>query len=132
VGEGLAKTHEYFKLENMQVTAGFPAIPMASVTLRGLDEQLHSAAAAGDGPVDSVYQAINQVVGPALSGLRLSDFTIHAVTPGEDALGRVTVRVKRGAEEVTGQGADTDIIVASAKAYVSAVNRLLAMQAPAE
>ena len=128
VGEELTKSQEFFKLENMQVTAGFPAMPMASVTLRGLDLQLHSAAAAGDGPVDSVYQAINQIVGPALSGLQLSDFSIHAVTPGEDALGRVTVRVQSGTQEVTGHGADTDIIVASAKAYVSAVNRLLALQ----
>jgi len=129
VGEELTKSQEFFKLENMQVTAGFPAMPMANVTLRGLDQQLHSAAAAGDGPVDSVYQAINQIVGPALSGLRLSDFSIHAVTPGEDALGRVTVRVQSGTQEVTGHGADTDIIVASAIAYVSAVNRLLALQA---
>jgi len=94
VGEELTKSQEFFKLENMQVTAGFPAMPMASVTLRGLDQQSHSAAAAGDGPVDSVYQAINQIVGPALSGLHLSDFSIHAVTPGEDALGRVVEEVR--------------------------------------
>jgi 2-isopropylmalate synthase len=128
VGEELTKSQEFFKLENMQVTAGFPAMPMASVTLRGLDQQMHSAAAAGYGPVDSVYQAINQIVGSALEAPQLSDFSIHAVTPGEDALGRVTVRVQSGTQEVTGHGADTDIIVASAKAYVSALNRLMALR----
>ncbi|MEP7200307.1 MAG: 2-isopropylmalate synthase [Chloroflexota bacterium] len=125
VGEEITKSQEFFHLEAMQVTAGFPSSPKASVTLRGPDQRAHTAEAAGDGPVDSVYQAINQIVGDALSGISLSDFSIHAVTPGEDALGRVTVRVKHGEREVTGHGADTDIIVASAKAYVSAVNRLM-------
>ena len=125
VGEEISRSNEYFSLESMQVTAGFPARPKATVTLRGPDQQTHSAEATGDGPVNSVYEAINQVVDGAVPEAHLTDFTIHAVTPGQDALGRVTVRVKSGDREVTGHGADTDIIVASAKAYVNAMNRLM-------
>ncbi len=123
VGEEITKAHEYYKLEALQVTCGFPAVPTASVSLRGPDGATHIAEAMGDGPVDAAYQAIAQIVG---KHNRLTDFSIHAVTPGRDALGRVTVRVQNGAREATGIGADTDIIVASAKAYVNALNKLMA------
>ncbi|MBI3734333.1 MAG: 2-isopropylmalate synthase [Chloroflexi bacterium] len=123
VGEEITKSQEFYRLEAMQVTCGFPATPKASVTLRGPDGQTQHAESAGDGPVDAAYQAIGQIVGKAN---QLTDFSIHAVTPGRDALGRVTVRVQNGGCEATGHGADTDIIVASAKAYVNALNKLMA------
>ncbi|TMC60021.1 MAG: 2-isopropylmalate synthase [Chloroflexi bacterium] len=123
VGDEITKAHEYYKLEALQVSCGFPVTPRANVTLRGPDGATHSAEASGDGPVDAAYQAIAQIVGKQN---RLTDFSIHAVTPGRDALGRVSVRVQNGAREAMGHGADTDIIVASAKAYVNALNKLMA------
>jgi len=123
VGDEITKAHEYYKLEALQVSCGFPVTPRANVTLRGPDGATHSAEASGDGPVDAAYQAIAQIVGKQN---RLTDFSIHAVTPGRDALGRVSVRVQNGAREAMGHVADTDIIVASAKAYVNALNKLMA------
>ena len=78
----------------------------------------------GAGPIDAVYKAIDQIVQVDND---LSEFAVNAVTRGIDALGEVTVRVKAaGGEVYVGRGADGDIIVSSAKAYLNALNRLLA------
>jgi 2-isopropylmalate synthase len=127
VGEEISKAKEFFTIEAMQVTCGFPVKPKVTVIMRGPDGHSHSAEANGDGPVDATYAAIGKVVGKLASESKLSEFNIQAVTSGNDALGRVTVRLQHGAREVTGHGADTDIVVASAKAYVHALNRLTAM-----
>jgi 2-isopropylmalate synthase len=111
-------------------------MPTATVRLRGPDGNLYTQSAIGTGPVDAVYKAIDQTVqAPA----RLLEFVVHAVTAGIDAMGEVTVRIEGldGAHTMDAQsevpqprtfggyGADTDIIVASAKAYLSALNKVL-------
>jgi 2-isopropylmalate synthase len=76
--------------------------------------------------VDAVYKAINRLVGVPNN---LTEFSVKSVTAGIDAMGEVTIRIESGGRTYTGRGADTDIIVASAKAYMNALNRLLsAMQ----
>lgn len=75
----------------------------------------------GDGPVDSVYRAITELTG---SKAELNKFEIKAITGGTDALGEVTVILEEGGHTVRGHGSDTDIIVASAKAYINALNKL--------
>jgi len=77
----------------------------------------------GTGPVDAVYRAINRIVGVPNE---LTEFTVKSVTEGIDAIGEVLVRIDSEGITYTGRGADTDIIVASTKAYMNALNRLLA------
>ena len=112
-----------YSLEGVQVSCGFPLKPTATVTLRGPEGDLSTVCEWGTGPVDAVYKAIDKVVQVRCD---LSEFAVQSVTRGIDALGEVTVRVKAGGGEVfTGRGADGDIIVSSAKAYLNALNRLL-------
>ncbi len=136
VSDELYQSREIFTLDGMQVACGTMGMPTATVRLRGPDGQMHTQAALGTGPVDAVYKAIDSMV---LAPNTLLEFVIHAVTEGIDALGEVTVRIesKNGrhsldaqtetqhARSYGGHGADTDIIVASAKAYLSALNKLL-------
>jgi 2-isopropylmalate synthase len=111
-------------------------MPTATVRLRGPDGSLRLHAAVGTGPVDATYKAIDEIVrAPAT----LLEFSVHAVTEGIDALGEVTVRIEgknghhtvdaqkgvKQARTFGGHGADTDIIVASAKAYLAALNKML-------
>ena len=87
-----------------------------------MDGQTQSAEAFGDGPVDATFNAIH-VIFPHTATLRL--FTVGAVTEGTDAQAKTTVRLEENGKMVDGQGADTDTIVASARAYVHALNKLL-------
>jgi 2-isopropylmalate synthase len=82
----------------------------------------------GTGPVDAVYQAINRVIGVQN---RLTEFSVQSVTAGIDAIGEVTIRIESEGRAYTGHGANTDIIVASAKAYTNALNRMLAARTAA-
>jgi 2-isopropylmalate synthase len=127
---------EVFTLDGMQVACGTMGMPTATVRLRGPDGATRTAAAIGTGPVDATYKAIDAIVQVPNT---LLEFSVHAVTEGIDALGEVTVRIQSNdgqhkldaQKEVDqprtfgGHGADTDIIVASAKAYLSAVNKML-------
>jgi len=81
----------------------------------------HEAAAIGDGPVDAAYRAIHSLC--QVEG-ELEEFAVQSVTAGIDAIGEVNVRLSRDGTRATGHGADTDIIVAAAKAYVHAINRM--------
>ncbi len=117
---------EVFTLEGIQVACGQPGMPTATIRLRGPDGQTKIAAGIGTGPVDATFQAIEQIIGVQAT---LVEYRVAAVTEGIDALGEVTVRVRRdanGRRTFGGHGADTDIIVASAKAYLSALNKMLA------
>jgi 2-isopropylmalate synthase len=80
-----------------------------------------NAEAKGDGPVDAIFKAIESV---AKSGAELLLFSVNAVTQGTESQGEVTVRLSKGGRIVNGVGADTDIVVASAKAYISALNKI--------
>jgi 2-isopropylmalate synthase len=123
---------ETYHLEHVQVSCGNHSIPTATVRIRGADGQVFCDADHGSGPVDAVYRAINRVIGEPNE---LIEFSIQAVTEGIDAVGRVTIRIQaddpvseNGVERrvFSGHGADNDIVVASAKAYMFALNRLIA------
>ncbi len=111
-------------LDAVQISCGFPLTPTATLTLIGEDGNRIPEVAYGTGPVDAVYKAVDKVVGV---GCDLSEFSVKAVTRGIDALGEVTVRVTGGDGEVyIGRGSDGDIIVSSCRAYLNALNRLIA------
>jgi 2-isopropylmalate synthase len=121
---------ETYHLEHIQVSCGNFSIPTATVRITGPNGDIVCDADHGTGPVDAVYRAINRVIGEPNE---LTEFSVQAVTEGIDAVGRVTIRIQAdepvngGARRVfSGHGADTDIVVASAKAYMFALNRLIA------
>ncbi len=138
VEDQVYQSPEIYSLEGLQVTCGTMGMPTATVRLRGPDGELHSQAMIGTGPVHATYQAIDAIVG---AHNILLEFNIHAVTEGIDAIGEVTVRLQvdngslpqrtspqnglTRARTFGGYGTDTDIIVASAKAYLAAINKLL-------
>ena len=114
-----------YRLEHVQVSCGNHEVPTATVTLMAPDGRSLTDAATGTGPVDAVYKAINRIVQvPNV----LTEYRVDAVTQGIDALGDVTIRIERDGNNYVGRGSDTDIIVASAKAYMNSLNRLLAME----
>lgn len=137
LADELYQPPEVFALDGMQVACGTMGMPTATVRLSGPEGELHVHAAVGTGPVDAAFKAVDEIVGIENT---LLEFSVHAVTEGIDAQGEVTVRIQGedgptapNAQRDTGQprtyggyGADTDIIVASVKAYLSAVNKLLA------
>ncbi len=128
VNDETQQTPEHFYLEWVQVTCGDHARPTATVTLRLPSGEELTDAAIGTGPVDAVYKAINRVVNVPN---QLIEFSVQSVTAGIDALGEVTIRLKQGDRIFSGHSANTDIIVASAQAYVNALNRLyIASQQP--
>ncbi len=122
VAEEQRTTSEIYHLDRIQVTCGDRGIPTAAVRLTTLDGQMLADAALGTGPVDAVCKAINRLVGvPNV----LTEFSVKSVTEGIDAIGEVLIRIESEGVTYTGRGADTDIVVASAKAYMNALNRLL-------
>jgi 2-isopropylmalate synthase len=127
---------EIFKLEGLLVGCGTQGMATATVRLKGPDGLSHVHAAVGTGPVDAAFKAVDAVVGAEAV---LAEYSVHSVTSGIDALGDVSVRVHAKDRSGTvpertaprsrmhyGHGADVDIIVASVKAYLAALNRLLA------
>ena len=82
----------------------------------------HNAAAQGGGPVDAAFKAIESIL---QTGTDLLLYSVNNITSGTDSQGEVTVRVAKGGRIVNGQGADTDIVIASAKAYINALNKVL-------
>ncbi|MBL7064499.1 MAG: 2-isopropylmalate synthase [Anaerolineae bacterium] len=129
---------ETYHLEQVQVSCGNRSIPTATVRIKGPNGQVFCDADHGSGPVDAVCRAINRVIGEPNE---LIEFSVQAVTEGIDAVGRVTIRVQadepvkeNGIERrvFSGRGSDTDIVVASAKAYMFALNRLIAARREAE
>ncbi|KAM3105071.1 2-isopropylmalate synthase [Phormidesmis sp. 146-33] len=114
---------ELFKLEMVQVSCGDRAFPTATVSLRTPEGEELIDAATGTGPVDAVYKAINRVINVPN---QLIEFSVQSVTAGIDAIGEVTIRIKYGDRIFSGHAGNTDIIVASAQAYVNALNRLYA------
>jgi len=122
VAEEKRTVTEFYHLDRLQVTCGDRGIPTASIRLIAPDGDAKADAALGTGPVDAVYQAINRIVGVPN---KLTEFTVKSVTEGIDAIGEVLIRIESEGITYTGRGADTDIITASAKAYMNALNRLL-------
>lgn len=116
----LATMNESAKLISLKVCSETGETPSAQVILWFAGEERHGAAA-GSGPVDAAFRAIESVVS---SQANLQLYSVNAITTGSDAQGEVTVRLERGGRIVNGHGADTDILAASAKAYMNAVNKL--------
>ena len=122
VAEEQRTISEVYHLDRIQVSCGDRGIPTASVVLIDTDSQALADAALGAGPVDAAFKAIDKIVKVSNT---LTEFSIKSITEGIDAIGEVLVRIESESITYTGRGADTDIIVASAKAYVNALNRLL-------
>jgi 2-isopropylmalate synthase len=120
VSEELSKMAERFVLKTLHVTSGTDRVPTATVELE-IDGKPVSQTGTGDGPVDAVYRTIAALT---QTKSRLLMYVVKAITGGTDAQGEVSVRVEEDGRTVSGHGADTDIIAASARAYVSALSKL--------
>ncbi|HEX5128006.1 MAG TPA: 2-isopropylmalate synthase [Rhodocyclaceae bacterium] len=118
--EGVTPEHEHYKLIASRVHSETGEVPQAAVAL-AVNGQETKAQSEGSGPVDAVFKAIEKI---AQSQTELLLYSVNAITTGTDAQGEVTVRLAKEGRVVNGQGADTDIIVASAKAYLNALNKL--------
>ncbi len=123
VQERQREVQAIYTLDALQVSCGDPLVPTATATISDELGVSHVVCATGTGPVDAAYKAVDEVV--AVHG-DLSEFSVKAITRGIDAIGEVTVRITAEDGKVyTGRGADNDIIVSSAKAYVNAINRMI-------
>jgi 2-isopropylmalate synthase len=125
INDQIRVVEQVYVLEYLHVASGTGTLPTASVRMKCKDEK-RLAAAFGDGPVDAAYEAIRQAIGLTPE---LENYSIRAVTSGKEALGEATVRIRDNGRTFIGRGVSTDIIEASAKAYVDAINRMVAAQA---
>jgi 2-isopropylmalate synthase len=139
IADQIYQPEEIFSLDGLQVACGTMGLPTATVRLCGPNGELHVHAAIGTGPVDATFRAIDAIVGMPNT---LLEYSVRAITEGIDAIGEVTVRLQADNGSIPertspqsgrtlirtfgGHGADTDIIVASAKAYLVGLNKLLA------
>ena len=129
VAQELRSASETYHLDHVEVSCGDHSIPTATVRLIAPDRRVLADAALGTGPVDAVCKAVDRIVAAPNN---LTEFTVKSVTEGIDAIGEVLIRIESEGVTYTGRGASTDIIVASARAYVNALNRLLAARKLAE
>jgi 2-isopropylmalate synthase len=121
VDDQLELTHGLWELVQLQVVAGSTTIPTATVVLRDSNGADVRAAADGDGPVDAIYSAIQRLTGIEVS---VRDYRIRAVTRGKEAQGEVQIELEHSNRRIRGRGLSTDILEASALAYLAAINRL--------
>jgi len=121
VKDEIAQVPETYTLDYLHMISGTGIIPSATVRLKK-DTEVFQDSGVGDGPVDAVLNAIDAITG--LKG-KLQDYQLRAVTSGKDAIGEVSVRVDFDGTVVPGKGSSTDVIEASARAYVNALNRLV-------
>jgi 2-isopropylmalate synthase len=126
VADEVQAAREFFKLVDIQVTSGTMGMPTATVKLENGDGQQFIHAAVGTGPVDASYRAVDAI---AKVPNTLVEYSVHSVTEGIDAVGEVTVRISPKDDPRTfgGYGADDDVIVASVRAYLAALNRMIAV-----
>lgn len=124
ISDTLSAENERFKLVFLRVCSETGEIPRAQLTLSVAGEE-HTTIQSGSGPVDATYNAIENIV---KSGCHLQLYSVNNVTDGTDALAEVSVRLEKDARIITGQGADIDIVIASAKAYLSALNKISGKQ----
>lgn len=121
ISDEICVTPEIYSLDSLKISSGTSVKPSAKVALlyNGKKKRGESE---GSGPIDAVYRTIDKIV---KKKIELVDFTIQAITGGTDALGEVTVRIRGKTNIYSGHGSDMDIIVASAKAYINAINKLV-------
>jgi 2-isopropylmalate synthase len=123
VSDEIRQPPELFRLELVQISCGDRSRPTATITVRTPEGEELTDAAIGTGPVDAIYKAINRVTNIPNE---LIEFSVQSVTAGIDAIGEVTIRLRHNNRVYSGRAANTDIIVASARAYIKALNRLYA------
>lgn len=120
VSDEVLRITEVYQIVDLEVSSGTKKKPIATVRMK-INGEEKEISISGDGPVDAVYKAITELTG---SKAELNKFEIKAITGGTDALGEVTIILEEAGHTVRGHGSDTDIIVASAKAYINALNKL--------
>ena len=120
-GEKVLEADEVYKLDSFQINSGNKVIATATVSMFKNGEPVMEAAT-GDGPVNAAFKAIERAVG---FEMELQDYSLKGVTEGTDALGEATVRVMKDNKVYVGRGVSTDVIEASVKAYINAINRVV-------
>ncbi len=115
---------EKYRLDTLEVVSKTGSVPRAELVLR-VDDDTRTVASVGSGPVDAAFKAVEEV---AESGADLQLYSVNAITSGTDSQGEVTVRLEKDGRIVNGSGADTDIVVASVKAYLNALNIMASQQ----
>ena len=120
VTHGIGKQKDKFVLEDLIVTSGTSAIPTATIVMK-IDGKSSKKASFGDGPVDAALNTIKKITSIECT---LTSYVVKAITGGTDAQGEVSVGVEKNGMRITGRGAHTDIVVASALAFMNALNRL--------
>lgn len=121
INEKVVAVPATYELEYFHISSGNTLISTSTVRLRK-DEEIIEEAACGDGPVDATFKAIDRATGLEVN---LKEYFLRAVTSGKDALGEVTVKISKNGDIFIGRGISTDVIEASAKAYVNAINKML-------
>lgn len=121
VDEEIVQSPEVYNLQYLHVTTGNTTVSTATVRVVKGDEVLEEAAT-GDGPVDAAYRAIDRVTGLVTN---LESYSLQGVTAGKDALGEVVVRIRDNGHQFIGRGTSTDVIEASVRAYLQAINRMI-------
>ncbi|MBU0580630.1 MAG: 2-isopropylmalate synthase, partial [Candidatus Margulisbacteria bacterium] len=131
VANEIKSTYETYKLEKLHVETGTDVKPTAllKVTREGKPIEVKKT---GDGPVDAIFKAIEEITSKDSKGMELLDYVVSAVTEGTDALGEVTVRIRADQKVFTGHGANTDVLVASAEAYINSINKMISFKARKE
>ncbi|MEO5328051.1 MAG: 2-isopropylmalate synthase [Magnetococcus sp. THC-1_WYH] len=124
VDDEVIREDDYYRLERLHVASGTQDTPVAAVTIQVGGEAIVHATGSGVGPIDAVFQTIHTLI-PEAGAARLNLYQVNAVTEGMDAQAVVTVRLEQGGRLVQGQGADNDVIVASARAFINALNKLV-------
>lgn len=117
----VSKVPEIYELESFQITSGNKNVATATISLKK-NEEIITEAATGDGPIDAAFNAMERVVGISF---KLEDYSLDSVTEGKDALGEVTVKISKDDAAVLGRGISTDVIEASIKAYLNAINKII-------
>ena len=118
--EYVEESYDLYKLVGLKTASESGKTPFSEIEMI-MDGKSHKSSAEGSGSVDAAFKAIESIV---KSQSELLLFSVNNITSGTDSQGEVTVRLSRGGRIVNGQGADTDIVIASAKAYISALNKL--------
>jgi 2-isopropylmalate synthase len=119
MGDTVTNKNDYYQLEHLQITSGSKSIPSAVVKIK-FDEEVIQESSTGDGPIDAVFNAIERALGIESE---VESYNVRSVTSGRQALGEVLVRIRSMSKSFTGRGVSTDVIEASAKAYLSALNK---------
>mgnify|MGYP000563169001 CR=1 FL=1 len=123
IDQQLHVASELFNLDRYELSLATGKTPEVKLTLRRGEEKLTTQVAAGDGPIDAIFLAIEQLTGISAT---CNDFRVHSVTVGKDALGEVVVQLEHRGQLYRGRGVSTDSVEASAKAFLSAINRIAA------